>query len=211
MVSEQLLSVLSCQRFLTLNEVCKEINLDSQIGQNQLGVLEKQQIVERRFFAGRNYFRLTRSVETISNLGTKAWGRLSRRKSAVAIGQARTCYHHLAGKVGVRLFQLLIQTNLVRKLTPTKYILTEVGKQRLSHFLAEPIHQTQIQTCIDFSERLPHLAGSLGTKMLSKLVKTNVVTLAPNRRVRVNVPLERWFEDHLGSDGRETPSLPGAF
>ena len=61
-------------------------------------------------------------------------------------------------------------------------------------FLAEPIQQTHLQTCIDFQERLPHLSG-VGNKLLSQLIKDDVVTLASNRQIRVNIPLACWFKE----------------
>lgn len=195
MLTDQLLSVLSCQRFLTLNEVCKATDVNRLIGQQQLKKLEKEQLVEQRFFAGRHYFKLSDANKSTSNLGKQTWDKLAQRKLAIQIGQARTCYHHLAGQAGVQLFQWLNQNHLVEKLSPVRYVLTAQGKRQFSQFLAEPIQQTRLQTCIDFSERLPHLAGALGTKLLSQLVKNDVVTLTNNRQVRINVSLARWFKE----------------
>lgn len=100
MLTEKILSTLSCQRFLTLNEICKATNIDHLIGQQQLKKLEKDRLIERRFFAGRSYFKLTDVTKSTSDLGKKTWDKLSQRKLAIQIGQARTCYHHLAGQAG---------------------------------------------------------------------------------------------------------------
>ncbi|MFD1125381.1 transcriptional regulator [Lentilactobacillus raoultii] len=200
MLTNQLLSVLSCQRFLTLREICRATNLALQSGENQLKILENQNLIEHRFFAGRNYFKLSRSISPISDLGKRTWEKLTHRKSVIRIGQARTCYHHLAGQAGVQLFQLLIQAKLVRYESPAKYVLSEAGKHRFSRYLGEPVRQSQIQTCIDFSERLPHLSGVLGTKMLDQLVADKVVTLESNRQVVLNLPLKRWFKEKFLED-----------
>lgn len=167
MLTEKILSTLSCQRFLTLNEICKATNIDHLIGQQQLKKLEKDRLVERRSFAGRSYFKLTDVTKSTSDLGKKTRDKLSQRKSAIQIGQARTCYHHLAGQAGVQLFQWLNQNHLVEKLSLDHYVLTAQGKRQFSHFLVESVQQTRLQTCIDFSERLPHLSGALGTRLLS--------------------------------------------
>lgn len=71
MLTEKILSTLSCQRFLTLNEICKATNIDHLIGQQQLKKLEKDRLVERRSFAGRSYFKLTDVTKSTSDLGKK--------------------------------------------------------------------------------------------------------------------------------------------
>lgn len=200
MLTEKILSTLSCQRFLTLNEICKATNIDHLIGQQQLKKLEKDRLIERRFFAGRSYFKLTDVTKSTSDLGKKTWDKLSQRKLAIQIGQARTCYHHLAGQAGVQLFQWLNQNHLVERLSLDNYVLTAQGKRQFSHFLVESVQQTRLQTCIDFSERLPHLSGALGTRLLSQLVKKDVVALTSKRQIRINIPLARWFKEDFLED-----------
>ncbi|MCZ3806260.1 transcriptional regulator [Limosilactobacillus fermentum] len=200
MLTEKILSTLSCQRFLTLNEICKATNIDHLIGQQQLKKLEKDRLIERRFFAGRSYFKLTDVTKSTSDLGKKTWDKLSQRKLAIQIGQARTCYHHLAGQAGVQLFQWLNQNHLVERLSLDNYVLTAQGKRQFSHFLVESVQQTRLQTCIDFSERLPHLSGALGTRLLSQLVKNDVVALTSKRQIRINIPLARWFKEDFLED-----------
>ena len=200
MLTEKILSTLSCQRLLTLNEICKATNIDHLIGQQQLKKLEKDRLIERRFFAGRSYFKLTDVTKSTSDLGKKTWDKLSQRKLAIQIGQARTCYHHLAGQAGVQLFQWLNQNHLVERLSLDNYVLTAQGKRQFSHFLVESVQQTRLQTCIDFSERLPHLSGALGTRLLSQLVKNDVVALTSKRQIRINIPLARWFKEDFLED-----------
>lgn len=200
MLTEKILSTLSCQRFLTLNEICKATNIDHLIGQQQLKKLEKDRLIERRFFAGRSYFKLTDVTKSTSDLGKKTWDKLSQRKLAIQIGQARICYHHLAGQAGVQLFQWLNQNHLVERLSLDNYVLTAQGKRQFSHFLVESVQQTRLQTCIDFSERLPHLSGALGTRLLSQLVKNDVVALTSKRQIRINIPLARWFKEDFLED-----------
>lgn len=200
MLTEKILSTLNCQRFLTLNEICKATNIDHLIGQQQLKKLEKDRLIERRFFAGRSYFKLTDVTKSTSDLGKKTWDKLSQRKLAIQIGQARTCYHHLAGQAGVQLFQWLNQNHLVERLSLDNYVLTAQGKRQFSHFLVESVQQARLQTCIDFSERLPHLSGALGTRLLSQLVKNDVVALTSKRQIRINIPLARWFKEDFLED-----------
>lgn len=100
----------------------------------------------------------------------------------------------------MQLFQWLNQNHLVERLSLDNYVLTAQGKRQFSHFLVESVQQTRLQTCIDFSERLPHLSGALGTRLLSQLVKNDVVALASKRQIRINIPLARWFKEDFLED-----------
>lgn len=79
------------------------------------------------------------------------------------IRAGRTCYKHLAGRLGVGLTDQLLELELLRldwRLTPQgAALLTRWGIQDLEQITATP--------CMDFTERRPHVAGSLGTAICS--------------------------------------------
>jgi DNA-binding transcriptional ArsR family regulator len=91
-----------------------------------------------------------------------------------AIKHCRTCYDHLAGKVGVALTDSLLQQQLLidasghfeispdgeKWLTEFGIPLTDLKKQKRSF----------LRPCLDWSERRPHLAGSLATALLDKML-----------------------------------------
>lgn len=108
---------------------------------------------------------------------------LSHRKQAVQLGKARTCYHHLAGKAGIVMFQQLLTAKWIAPAGINRYVLTKLGKAKLTELIQQPIHQTKVKTCIDFSERRPHLAGVLGTQLLRKLTASGVVSTTGQRTV----------------------------
>lgn len=85
MLDDQVLSVLSCRRFLTINEICKLTNVDLLYGKKQLADLEKRCFVEHRFFAGRDYFMTYETVELISELGKEIWNKLSQMSKLAKI------------------------------------------------------------------------------------------------------------------------------
>ncbi|MGE7439684.1 ArsR/SmtB family transcription factor [Kitasatospora sp. NPDC001175] len=90
----------------------------------------------------------------------------SARRSAEA--RARTCYDHLAGRLGVALADALLARGVVTKdmglivTTPGRAWLTGIGidvdkKRRGSRPL--------VRSCLDWTERRPHLAGALGAAL----------------------------------------------
>ena len=81
---------------------------------------------------------------------------------------ARCCYGHLAGQLGVRLFDTLLEREGLRA-TADGYALTDVGHAWLASLgLAAPAPGTRRRfayACMDWSERRDHLAGQLATAL----------------------------------------------
>jgi DNA-binding transcriptional ArsR family regulator len=89
-----------------------------------------------------------------------------------ALRRARTCYDHLAGRLGVALADALVaQSSIVlgedggqvtrkgrKVLTGFGLDLNDTGRQR----------RTFCRPCLDWSERRPHLAGALGAALTSR-------------------------------------------
>lgn len=98
----------------------------------------------------------------------------------------RTCYDHLAGRVGVRLTECLVNQKL---LIPSKkqFDLTSKGSD---WFLDHGIDPAELQrqrrnfarTCLDWTERRPHLAGSLGAALLQMMLDEHWLRRMPNTR-----------------------------
>ena len=86
--------------------------------------------------------------------------------------RARTCYHHLAGRLGVAFFERLrSQRGLV--LTSDSVRLSKRGHRMLadSGLLADDdaIERLSGRSCLDWTERRFHLAGPLGTYLTHRL------------------------------------------
>jgi len=82
-----------------------------------------------------------------------------------ALAQARTCYDHLAGRLGVALADAMVAGGHV-ELADDAGLITAHGRDFLSDLgLALPASGTArafCRPCLDWSERRPHLAGTLG-------------------------------------------------
>ena len=76
---------------------------------------------------------------------------------------ARTCYDHLAGRLGVALADFLVRDGHV-VLSPDGGEVTGSGVAFLGAFGAEPVPGKRVfcRPCLDWSERRPHLAGRVG-------------------------------------------------
>lgn len=102
--------------------------------------------------------------------------------------QARVCYDHLAGQMGVQLLDSLKQKTYIDD-TYQSLIITEPGKA----FFAElgldtttlPKRRPLCRHCLDWSERRHHLAGSLGAWLLGFIRAQHWVSQQHDSRILI--------------------------
>ncbi|MEH7355608.1 helix-turn-helix transcriptional regulator [Neobacillus drentensis] len=144
------------------------------------------------------YYRLASKevAEVIEKLGTIAPPveirslRQSSQLKQVRFG--RTCYDHLAGELGVKVTDALIEKEIVF-LEDGLYAVTKKGKEWFLQFginieEANIKRRTFAKPCLDWSERRYHISGWLGSAIatrffdhgwITKVEKTRAVHLTP--------------------------------
>ena len=90
--------------------------------------------------------------------------------------QARTCYDHMAGTVAVGLHDFMTRHRWLGAAGDTGYLLTEEGEAafRTLGVDAEKVRKSRRRfacSCLDWSERRPHLGGALGAELLAMLLR----------------------------------------
>ncbi len=107
-----------------------------------------------------------------------------------ALHRARTCYNHLAGVRGVTVTQALVAKGWVRQ-HDEAFEVTEFGT---GQFTALGIDCSQLLTkrrvlaraCLDWSERQPHIGGTLGAAMAQRYLELKwIVHVEGSRAVKV--------------------------
>jgi DNA-binding transcriptional ArsR family regulator len=157
------------------------------------------------------YYRLAgpevaRAMEALAEIAPAAPVRSLREGTkAQAVRAARTCYDHLAGRLGVAIMSALIADGdlaggdgrhvreRARNDRPSSmgrdldYRLTDEGAERLTRLgvdvdkaLAGP--RTPIRYCIDWSEQDHHLSGALGAALAERLFELDWVKRLPRTR-----------------------------
>ena len=106
---------------------------------------------------------------------------------------ARTCYDHLAGVAGIRLFGQLLDRGWIEladdvALPKPDYRLTETGAAALRErgidtAFIENAKRRFAYGCTDWTERSHHLGGALGAAILASLVDLGYVTRQAGTRV----------------------------
>lgn len=88
--------------------------------------------------------------------------------------EARTCYDHLAGRLGVALADAFEREGLFEADGPERYRLTAEGRARLTALGVDLTGlksnpRGPLRPCIDWTERRRHLAGPIAARLLDRL------------------------------------------
>ncbi|MEO0503956.1 MAG: winged helix-turn-helix domain-containing protein [Pseudomonadota bacterium] len=104
--------------------------------------------------------------------------------------EARVCYNHLAGQMGVHMFRSMVARGLLAE-DGSNVTLTGEGAGFATGFgidmpaLAKS-RAPLCRSCLDWSERRSHLAGALGRAMLARMEGDGWLARVPGQRV-INV------------------------
>lgn len=107
-----------------------------------------------------------------------------------ALRLARTCYDHIAGRLAISLADTLSSKGYI-VLSDGAGLITDEGHRFFCDFgieLDEEHHSKRpvCRTCLDWSERRPHLAGRLGAAMLSRCLALGwIARPTENRALRM--------------------------
>jgi DNA-binding transcriptional ArsR family regulator len=113
--------------------------------------------------------------------------------SARHLKSARTCYSHLAGRLGVALADALIALRWLAD-DDHRYRVTPIGARSLSALGIEvvPRHaEVAARRCIDWTERRPHVAGPVGTALATVALDRGWVRRRRGTRALAVTPLGR--------------------
>ncbi|QTT75231.1 winged helix-turn-helix transcriptional regulator [Streptomyces mobaraensis NBRC 13819 = DSM 40847] len=127
--------------------------------------------------------------------GLRASGRLG------AEARARTCYDHLAGRLGVILADAMLARGLVA--ADAGLAVTPAGRAWLADALAfeHPAGSRRplVRSCLDWTERRHHLAGALGAALCATaLDRAWVRRVGSGRAVKVTPEGAEAFRELLG-------------
>ncbi|WP_282701571.1 winged helix-turn-helix domain-containing protein [Streptomyces sp. CC219B] len=120
--------------------------------------------------------------------------------AASAMARGRTCYDHLAGRLGIAVTDALTGLGLLRQ--DAGFALTDAGLAwfdsagiRLERTGRRPL----ARACLDWTERRPHLGGTAGAALCRHALDTGwCVRIGSERAVKVTTAGERALGELLG-------------
>jgi DNA-binding transcriptional ArsR family regulator/ribosomal protein S19E (S16A) len=199
----------------TVNELAAGLDLRPARTSLQLSVLRDAGLVrgERR---GRCRLYTTdgdlvgRFLEDFRRAGTETVAGGSRKPRRPVVGSAlqvaRSCYDHLAGAQSVTLaLEMEQQGWLVR--TASGFVITSVGERELVQrgvdvALCRDARRKLAPACLDWTERRPHVGGSIGRAIFENLISAGYLGRATGRVVTVRRPLGGWMRPNWSSRRR---------
>jgi DNA-binding transcriptional ArsR family regulator len=129
-----------------------------------------------------------------------------------ALRAARTCYDHLAGRLGVALADALVAGGYV-ELASDGGVVTEAGVALLGRIgidldsltatTSRRSHRLPCRPCLDWSERRPHLAGAVGAALCThSLQKGWIRRIDGTRAVAITPKGQLTFREQFGVELR---------
>ncbi|MBV4355766.1 ArsR/SmtB family transcription factor [Pinibacter aurantiacus] len=142
-------------------------------------------------------------IEAMSNLIPAGMKASQKNETAISpIKYCRTCYDHLAGKVGVSLTEKLLETKMIRQ-DGDEFSVTRKGTDffKKMEIDLETLRQSRrffAKPCLDWSERKYHMAGSLGAALLNKMLSCNWIRRTrESRAIIVTARGQKAFLDYF--------------
>ncbi len=120
------------------------------------------------------------------------------------LAAARTCYDHLAGRLGVAVRDAMVENGSIS--TSGGVSVTDAGrtwfaKQQIDLDALVSLRRPLLRDCLDWTERRPHLAGSLGAAVCALFVEHEWVRRTTGSRALAVTPLgQRGLRDLLDID-----------
>ncbi|WP_164670882.1 transcriptional regulator [Virgibacillus doumboii] len=108
--------------------------------------------------------------EALSSMPVPEIRPLKQNPRKKAVGYARTCYSHLAGELGIKLADALVEQGIIGKGDKGFYV-TDKGE---IHFRNMQIDVQNLRgynkKCLDWTERRHHIAGPLGKTLVERFL-----------------------------------------
>ncbi len=203
-------------RALTASELAKVAGIAPQTASGHLAQMAAGGLLAVEKQGRHRYHRLAslavaHMMESIMQVAVQlpSTRRLSTGPRDAVMRAARTCYDHLAGQLGVALTDAMVDRGYL-ELAPDAGLVTEPGV----HFLAsvgidvgkltarrgKSPGRVLCRSCLDWSERRPHLAGAVGAAICEHCFDNDLVRrVTGTRAVTITPKGQRVFREQFGA------------
>jgi DNA-binding transcriptional ArsR family regulator len=195
-------------RAWTAAELARHAGVAASTATGHLNLLVAGSLLTEQRQGRHRYVRLAdaRAAELIESLASMASPRPAQAVSLAAdsrrraLGRARTCYDHLAGALGVTISEAMTRQGLLDwELGPA---LTGDGARwfaALGITLPSGTQRAVVRSCLDWTERRPHLAGAAGAALCSHAFGSGWITrIGTGRAITLTATGRSALEEHLG-------------
>jgi DNA-binding transcriptional ArsR family regulator len=204
-----MLSALFDGRALTATELARVAGITSQTASSHLSkLLDANLLIVEKHGRFRYYklanLQVAEALEPLTLLSPhKPTPARTGSKEVVGIREARFCYDHVAGTLGVALTSAMLKNGYLAE-NDRDYRVTARGEaflERLGIDLPEIKSQRRVlaRKCLDWSERKPHVSGALGAAIASVLITKGWLKRAKTgREIRITDIGHKAIARHFG-------------
>ncbi|WP_068829283.1 ArsR/SmtB family transcription factor [Pseudomonas sp. BMS12] len=189
----EVLTALMADRALTATELADLAGVSKSTMSTHLAKLLDAGLIAAVAQGRHRYFRLADAdvahlLEALMGVAFRAGAvRVRSSPREPALRKARVCYDHLAGELGVKTYEALVQRGCIEESAAALH-LTERGRQWFSALdidieAAQHKRRQLCRRCLDWSERRHHLGGALGAQLLQRLLTLGWARRDPASRV----------------------------
>jgi DNA-binding transcriptional ArsR family regulator len=200
-----MLAALMDGRALTAKELAFAAHVTPQTASGHLGKLAEGGLLAADKQGRHRYYRLAsplvgQMLEGVMAVSGPAPTRATTWRGGEALRTARTCYDHLAGRLGVALADALTERGHVA-LGADGGEVTVQGARFLDAFGASPAPGRRVfcRPCLDWSERRPHLAGRIGAALACRCFELGwIARQRDTRAVAITADGRTGFRERFG-------------
>jgi DNA-binding transcriptional ArsR family regulator len=189
-------------REVSASELALQAGVTASTASVHLAKLVAAELVGVRPEGRHRHYRLARpelvaAMEALALLAPQGAPRTHRQaRIGRAVRAARTCYDHLAGRLGVGLTAALLERGALAPADPRQFEVTPEGERLLAGLgvdvaAARASRRAFAPACLDWSERVPHVAGALGAALLARLLDLGWIERTPASRAVQVTPAGR--------------------
>ncbi|HUF67432.1 MAG TPA: helix-turn-helix transcriptional regulator [Longimicrobiales bacterium] len=180
---------------LPAGELASRAAVSAATASSHLSRLVSSGLVTRRRSGRHRFYELAsadvaEALESLTRLAAMPARAEVEPESRRALTFARTCYDHLAGRLGVVVTRTLLERGLI---AGSGYATTPRGEEWMRGVAIDVGHlkaqrRTLSRPCLDWSERRDHLAGAAGAAIASMMLARRwIVRMDGTRAVRLTV------------------------
>ncbi|MDS9470100.1 winged helix-turn-helix domain-containing protein [Paracoccus sp. MBLB3053] len=193
-------------RSMTATELAGRAGVTKQTASSHLAKLVDGEVLFVESQGRHRYFRLAGAhvatlLEALMVFSSDAAAPLRTGPKVPELRRARICYDHLAGEMGVELYDRLREDGcLTGDLELTAHGWDRLREIGLARDVLPRSNRPLCRTCLDWSMRRHHLAGLIGKAMLDRFFALSWARRQPDSRIiRFSPEGERRFRQWLGA------------
>lgn len=196
-------------RARTASELARYANVARSTATEHLNLLVAADILAEQRQGRHRYLRLANTdiaelIETLASHTPPSAKRPHTLRTATtqaALTRARTCYDHIAGTLGVAITDAMTSQDMLSR--HDGWTLTSTGLAWLRELGSdtESLRQTRrplVRTCLDWTERRPHLAGAAGAAVCNRFFANGwIERIGTDRAIRLTTTGEAALRNQL--------------